>query len=181
MKDQVDALLRRGIKAAVLNSSLSRHEFLTAQEDLRAGRLDMVYCAPERLNNEGFVASLKALPGGIRLLAVDEVCTRPCATQSTVLSLGSIVDQTIPIFPYCIALSGQNLLTRINCRHIASPNGDIHSDRTTSRSPVSQRRPTSRELLVLQPQPRPRLRAISAKRFQFRKKVCSLRPCIAQI
>lgn len=73
MKDQVDALLRRDIKAAVMNSSLSREEYLTTQKDLREGQLDLLYCAPERLNNEGFVASLKNIPGGIRLLAVDEV------------------------------------------------------------------------------------------------------------
>ncbi|EOA83726.1 uncharacterized protein SETTUDRAFT_118507 [Exserohilum turcica Et28A] len=72
MKDQVDALLRRGIKAAVLNSSISRDQFLAAQDDLRNGRLDLVYCAPERLNSEGFISSLKSIPGGIRLLAVDE-------------------------------------------------------------------------------------------------------------
>jgi superfamily II DNA helicase RecQ len=67
MKDQVDALLRRGIKAAVLNSSLSRDQFLAVQDDLKNGRLDLIYCAPERLNNEGFIASLKDIPGGIRL------------------------------------------------------------------------------------------------------------------
>ncbi|USP74690.1 hypothetical protein yc1106_01964 [Curvularia clavata] len=72
MKDQVDALLRRGIKAAVLNSSISRDQFLAAQDDLRNGHLDLIYCAPERLNSEGFIASLKSIPGGIRLLAVDE-------------------------------------------------------------------------------------------------------------
>ena len=72
MKDQVDALLRRGIKAAVLNSSNTRDQYLAVQDDLRSGRLDMLYCAPERLNSEGFIASLKEIPGGIRLLAVDE-------------------------------------------------------------------------------------------------------------
>ncbi|KAG9191741.1 hypothetical protein G6011_10475 [Alternaria panax] len=72
MKDQVDALLRRGIKAAVLNSSISRDQFLATQDDLKKGRLDLIYCAPERLNSEGFIASLKDIPGGIRLLAVDE-------------------------------------------------------------------------------------------------------------
>lgn len=72
MKDQVDALLLRGIKAAVLNSSVSRDLYLATQDDLRNGRLDLLYCAPERLNNEAFIASLKAIPGGIRLLAVDE-------------------------------------------------------------------------------------------------------------
>jgi superfamily II DNA helicase RecQ len=78
MKDQVDALLRRGIKAAVLNSSVSRDYYLATQDDLRNGRLDLLYCAPERLNSEGFIASLKDIPGGIRLLAVDEAhCIRP--------------------------------------------------------------------------------------------------------
>ncbi|KAH7071057.1 P-loop containing nucleoside triphosphate hydrolase protein [Paraphoma chrysanthemicola] len=72
MKDQVDALLLRGVKAAVLNSSVSRDLYLTTQDDLRNGRLDLIYCAPERLNNEGFLASLKSIPGGIRLLAIDE-------------------------------------------------------------------------------------------------------------
>lgn len=72
MKDQVDALLHRGIKAAVLNSSNTRDEFLAVQDDLRNGKLDMIYCALERLNSEGFIASLKNIPGGIRLLAVDE-------------------------------------------------------------------------------------------------------------
>jgi hypothetical protein len=72
MKDQVDALLRRGIKAAVLNSSVSRDYYLATQGDLRNGNLDLLYCAPERLNSEGFIASLKDIPGGIRLLAVDE-------------------------------------------------------------------------------------------------------------
>lgn len=72
MKDQVDALLRRGVKAAVLNSSVTRDAYLATQDDLRNGRLDLLYCAPERLNSEGFISSLKAIPGGIRLLAVDE-------------------------------------------------------------------------------------------------------------
>jgi RecQ family ATP-dependent DNA helicase len=72
MKDQVDALLRRNIRASVLNSTVSRDQYLATQEDLRNGRLDLLYCAPERLNSEGFISSLKAIPGGIRLLAVDE-------------------------------------------------------------------------------------------------------------
>jgi superfamily II DNA helicase RecQ len=72
MKDQVDSLLRRNINAAVLNSTISRDVYLATQADLRQGRLDLLYCAPERLNNEGFISSLKAIPGGVRLLAVDE-------------------------------------------------------------------------------------------------------------
>jgi superfamily II DNA helicase RecQ len=72
MKDQVDMLVRRGIKAAVLDSTKSREEYLETVEMLRNGELKLLYCAPERLNNEGFVQSMKYVRGGIRLLAVDE-------------------------------------------------------------------------------------------------------------
>ncbi|TDZ38112.1 ATP-dependent DNA helicase RecQ [Colletotrichum trifolii] len=72
MKDQVDALRRRGISAAVLDSTQSREEFVDIHQKLSAGKLDLLYCAPERLNNEGFLASLQAIRGGIRLLAIDE-------------------------------------------------------------------------------------------------------------
>ncbi|KAH7399729.1 ATP-dependent DNA helicase-like protein recQ [Cadophora sp. MPI-SDFR-AT-0126] len=72
MKDQVDALVRRGIKAASLDSSKSREEYLHTCEMLRSGELKILYCAPERLNNEGFIEQMKYVRGGIRLLAVDE-------------------------------------------------------------------------------------------------------------
>jgi superfamily II DNA helicase RecQ len=72
MKDQVDALVQRGIKAAVMDSTKSREEYLKTAEKLRNGELKLLYCAPERLNNEGFVQSMKHVRGGIRLLAVDE-------------------------------------------------------------------------------------------------------------
>lgn len=72
MKDQVDALRRRGINAAVLNSTCSKEEYLAVQDSMRDGSLDLLYCAPERLNNEGFVGSMANVRGGVRLLAVDE-------------------------------------------------------------------------------------------------------------
>jgi hypothetical protein len=72
MKDQVDALVQRGIKAAVMDSTKSHEEYLKTAEMLRNGELKLLYCAPERLNNEGFVQSMKHVRGGIRLLAVDE-------------------------------------------------------------------------------------------------------------
>lgn len=72
MKDQVDALLKKGIHAAVLDSTKTRDEFLKIHDDLRHGKLDLLYCAPERLNNEGFLGTLQSIRGGIRLLAVDE-------------------------------------------------------------------------------------------------------------
>lgn len=72
MKDQVDALVRRGIKAATMDSSKGKEEYLKTCEMLRNGELKILYCAPERLNNEGFVEKMKHIRGGIRLLAVDE-------------------------------------------------------------------------------------------------------------
>ena len=72
MKDQVDSLTKRGIKAAAMDSSKSREEYLKICEDLRNGDLKLLYCSPEKLNNEGFVEQMKFVRGGIRLLAVDE-------------------------------------------------------------------------------------------------------------
>jgi len=72
MKDQVDALKRKGLNAACLDSTKTREEFLHTMEGMRNGTLKLLYCAPERLNNEAFVASIKHCPGGIRLVAVDE-------------------------------------------------------------------------------------------------------------
>jgi superfamily II DNA helicase RecQ len=72
MKDQVDALTRRGIAAATLDSTKTREEYLQITDAMRNGQLKLLYCAPERLNNEGFVEQMRTVRGGIRLLAVDE-------------------------------------------------------------------------------------------------------------
>ncbi|KAI0466512.1 ATP-dependent DNA helicase recQ [Xylaria cf. heliscus] len=72
MKDQVDALQRRGIPAACLDSTKTYEEQKSINASIQDGRLRILYCAPERLNNEGFVESIKYVPGGIRLVAVDE-------------------------------------------------------------------------------------------------------------
>jgi ATP-dependent DNA helicase RecQ len=70
MKDQLDALKRRGVAAARLDSSLSAEETRAVYADLRQNRLKLLYIAPERLGNERFLETLKELP--IALLAVDE-------------------------------------------------------------------------------------------------------------
>ncbi|KAI0450247.1 ATP-dependent DNA helicase recQ [Xylaria acuta] len=72
MKDQVDALQRRGISAACLDSTKTYEEQKSINASMQEGQLRILYCAPERLNNEGFVESIKYVPGGIRLVAVDE-------------------------------------------------------------------------------------------------------------
>ena len=49
MRDQVAGLLEAGVKAAVLNSTLSFDEASEVEARLLAGDLDLLYIAPERL------------------------------------------------------------------------------------------------------------------------------------
>ncbi|KAK3356465.1 P-loop containing nucleoside triphosphate hydrolase protein [Lasiosphaeria hispida] len=72
MKDQVDALRKRGISADSIDSTKSWDQLQIIYGSLRRSQLRILYCAPERLNNEGFIETMKYVPGGIRLLAVDE-------------------------------------------------------------------------------------------------------------
>src|SRR6266498_1466572 len=70
MKDQIDFLRRSGIEAARLDSSLDAAEQREIFERLRAGALKLLYVAPERFNNERFLAQLAR--ARISLFAVDE-------------------------------------------------------------------------------------------------------------
>src|SRR6266581_3651694 len=70
MKDQIDFLQRSGIDAARLDSSLDAAEQREIFERLRAGALKLLYVAPERFNNERFLAQLAR--ARISLFAVDE-------------------------------------------------------------------------------------------------------------
>lgn len=72
MKDQVDALRRKGIGAAALDSTKTKDEYAATMDGIRNGTLDIVYCAPERLNNELFIDAMTRVRGGVRLLAIDE-------------------------------------------------------------------------------------------------------------
>ena len=60
MKDQIDFLQRSGIDAARLDSSLDAAEQREISERLRAGALKLLYVAPERFNNERFLAAARA-------------------------------------------------------------------------------------------------------------------------
>ena len=70
MKDQIDALQRRGMEAARLDSSLNRDEYRSVMEQVRSGKLRLLYVAPERFNNERFRQALEGIH--ISLFAVDE-------------------------------------------------------------------------------------------------------------
>jgi ATP-dependent DNA helicase RecQ len=58
MKDQVDRLRSQGMPAAALHSGLSGGERQAAEADLAAGRLKLVYVAPERLGTAAFREAL---------------------------------------------------------------------------------------------------------------------------
>ena len=70
MKDQIDALARRGIRAQRLDSSLDAEAYRDTMAALRSGDLRLLYVAPERFNNERFRAAIAGLR--ISLFAVDE-------------------------------------------------------------------------------------------------------------
>jgi ATP-dependent DNA helicase RecQ len=85
MKDQVDALLANGVRAAAYNSSLGPEAARKVLSDLARGRLDLLYVSPERMMMDGFVEWLSApddgaaggaaggpRPAGVSLIAVDE-------------------------------------------------------------------------------------------------------------
>ncbi|CAM3780113.1 DNA helicase RecQ [Polynucleobacter arcticus] len=74
MQDQVDALTQLGVKASFLNSSLDAATSQKVTSQLLAGDLDLIYVAPERLMNPGFLSILDRLNAGpgIALFAIDE-------------------------------------------------------------------------------------------------------------
>jgi ATP-dependent DNA helicase RecQ len=70
MKDQVDALRQAGVRAAALNSSLGPGEAFAVERAMRAGELDLVYVAPERLVTPRMLELLDGLE--LALFAIDE-------------------------------------------------------------------------------------------------------------
>lgn len=70
MQDQVLALRELGVRAAAIHSGLGYPELRQAYDDLKKGRLDLLYVAPERLVGDEFLDILDSLE--ISLFAVDE-------------------------------------------------------------------------------------------------------------
>jgi ATP-dependent DNA helicase RecQ len=70
MKDQVDALLKKDIKAALLNSSISKSEQKSIEKELLKGNLKILYVSPERIMTSFFQNILDKIK--ISLFAIDE-------------------------------------------------------------------------------------------------------------
>jgi len=70
MKDQVDALVANGVRAAMYNSTLAADEARSVLARLHNDELDLLYVAPERMMRPGFINSLEHIP--LALIAIDE-------------------------------------------------------------------------------------------------------------
>jgi ATP-dependent DNA helicase RecQ len=70
MKDQVDNLRERGIKAAAVYSGMSRDEIITTLENCIFGDYKFLYVSPERLSSDIFLVKLQSM--SVCLLVVDE-------------------------------------------------------------------------------------------------------------
>lgn len=125
MKDQVDALQARGIPAAAVNSMLGTDEYRQVMNALRRGELKIVYVAPERFAQEGFMNTLRGLT--VSLLAIDEA---HCLSQwghdfrPDYLRLGRVREQLG--FPQTVALTAtatapvrEDILTTLQLREPA--------------------------------------------------------------
>lgn len=70
MKDQVENLERRGIKAVAIHSGMTRHEIEIALDNCAYGDYKFLYLSPERLGTELFRVRLRKM--NINLIAIDE-------------------------------------------------------------------------------------------------------------
>ena len=70
MKDQVDNLRRRGIKAAAIYSGLTREEIILTLENAIFGGIKLLYVSPERLSSELFQTKLRHMK--VSFITVDE-------------------------------------------------------------------------------------------------------------
>ncbi len=70
MKDQVDALRNNGVSAAFINSTLSEEQRRSTASDIRAGKIKLLYVAPERLLKQGTLSFLQSC--NVSLAAIDE-------------------------------------------------------------------------------------------------------------
>ncbi|HEY1120293.1 MAG TPA: ATP-dependent DNA helicase RecQ, partial [Haloferula sp.] len=104
MKDQVDALVAKGIPATLINSTVPWEEQKERLDGMRTGKWKLVYVAPERFRAESFLSALKGVE--VSLFAVDEA---HCLSQwghdfrPDYMRLGKALDKIGR--PQCVALT----------------------------------------------------------------------------
>jgi len=99
MQDQVSALKQLGLRAAYLNSTLSREEHNQVMRAIYDGELDMLYVAPERLLQENTLERLSSVE--VSLIAIDEAhCVSQWGHDFRVDYLGlHVLQQAFPGVP----------------------------------------------------------------------------------
>src|SRR5882672_3794933 len=112
MRDQVAGLLEAGVKAAVLNSTLSYEETSAVEARLLAGDLDLLYIAPERLLTPRCLALLER--ADIALFAIDEAhCVSQWGHDFRPEYIGlSVISERFPDVPRVALTATADELTR---------------------------------------------------------------------
>src|ERR1700692_765217 len=112
MRDQVAGLLEAGVKAAVLNSTLSYAEAAAVEARLLAGDLDLLYVAPERLLTPRCLALLGR--ADIALFAIDEAhCVSQWGHDFRPEYIGlSVIAERFPTVPRIALTATADELTR---------------------------------------------------------------------
>ena len=114
MQDQVTALEQLGVSAACLHSGLEATQAHKIWDALRAGELDMLYVAPERVLSESFLAGLESAKVDLALIAIDEA---HCVSQwghdfrPEYLRLAELLER-FPGVPYMALTATADLPTR---------------------------------------------------------------------
>ena len=116
MHDQVGALEEAGVEAAFLNSTQTLEETQRIEREMLAGRLTLLYAAPERVNTPRFIAQMQSLyeRGLLALFAIDEA---HCVSQwghdfrSEYLSL-SLLHERFPDIPRIALTATADDITR---------------------------------------------------------------------
>ncbi len=117
MQDQVSALRQLGVRASFLNSTLDAATARQVEDDLLSGDLDLLYVAPERLNQERSLTLLEQAP--ISLFAIDEA---HCVSQwghdfrADYLQL-SLLHQRFPTIPRIALTATADERTRAEIIH----------------------------------------------------------------
>jgi len=151
MRDQVEALKACGVRAEVLNSSLSPDAQREVERQLTAGELDLVYIAPERLLQTRTLALLGR--SRLALLAIDEA---HCVAQwghdfrPEYLGLGQLAER-FPRVPRVALTATADTRTREEIATALFPDGCRHFitgfDRPNIRYRVQPRSNARRQLL----------------------------------
>src|SRR3981081_3238033 len=112
MRDQVAGLLEAGVKAAVLNTTLSWDEASAVEARLLAGDLDLLYIAPERLLTPRCLALLGR--ADIALFAIDEAhCVSQWGHDFRPEYIGlSVISERFPDVPRIALTATADDLTR---------------------------------------------------------------------